>query len=285
MIVTQFTHYYNNFIKHRTQSMEPYCNEAERRQDHFLNLFQIKRDPKLGKLCYSAIQEYTDSIFDKESSYLLPDCESMTVEQIFHKFMGSKYAESKDNNVDYKTQFEVISLGNMLIEKQLAKIQDRNSSLLSKWSRLNGKGAGSHGDDYGQYKNESVISSNNEEGLPEDQSLSGLDIPAKAYSKSSKNEGKILPPYAPGDKKKRYRRTANEIERHYKCPAENCKKCYGSEGSLNQHVKLKHPELTQPVGDQKSALAMAIARGVQKEQEAKMQKKEESKSNSKGSDT
>lgn len=42
------------------------------------------------------------------------------------------------------------------------------------------------------------------------------------------------------DKKKRYRRTANEISRHYICPQPGCGKSYGSEGSLNQHLKLKH---------------------------------------------
>lgn len=43
-------------------------------------------------------------------------------------------------------------------------------------------------------------------------------------------------------KQKRHRRTANEIERHYKCQVEQCGKLYGSEGSLNQHMKIKHPE-------------------------------------------
>jgi len=44
------------------------------------------------------------------------------------------------------------------------------------------------------------------------------------------------------EKKKRHRRTANEISRHYKCPVDDCPKSYGSEGSLNQHIKLKHKE-------------------------------------------
>jgi len=47
------------------------------------------------------------------------------------------------------------------------------------------------------------------------------------------------------DRKKRFRRTASEIERHYRCPVETCQKSYGSEGSLNQHVKLKHFEVYQ----------------------------------------
>ena len=55
------------------------------------------------------------------------------------------------------------------------------------------------------------------------------------------------------EKRKRHRRTATEISRPYLCPIEDCPKSYGyvnyllyrffsSEGSLNQHLKLKHPE-------------------------------------------
>ena len=42
---------------------------------------------------------------------------------------------------------------------------------------------------------------------------------------------------------KRFRRTAHEIDRFYKCVIQDCDKSYGSEGSLNQHYKLKHPEV------------------------------------------
>lgn len=45
------------------------------------------------------------------------------------------------------------------------------------------------------------------------------------------------------NRKKRFRRTADEIDRHYRCPVEICQRSYGSEGSLNQHLKLKHHEL------------------------------------------
>ena len=59
------------------------------------------------------------------------------------------------------------------------------------------------------------------------------------------------------EKKSRIRRKASEVERHYRCPQASCQKSYGfnhyfislnyisSEGSLFQHVKLKHPELTE----------------------------------------
>jgi len=46
------------------------------------------------------------------------------------------------------------------------------------------------------------------------------------------------------DKKARIRRKAADVERHFKCHVETCQKTYGSEGSLLQHVKLKHPEAT-----------------------------------------
>ena len=57
------------------------------------------------------------------------------------------------------------------------------------------------------------------------------------------DENSMIYPNSFCDSKRRHRRTANEVERHYKCPIPQCDKAYGSEGSLNQHVKLKHPEL------------------------------------------
>lgn len=41
-------------------------------------------------------------------------------------------------------------------------------------------------------------------------------------------------------RKKHVRRTAKEIERSFVCPYQNCSKVYGSEGSLNLHIKIKH---------------------------------------------
>lgn len=41
-------------------------------------------------------------------------------------------------------------------------------------------------------------------------------------------------------RKKHNRRCANDIERKYKCPYHKCEKFYGSEGSLNLHIKIKH---------------------------------------------
>lgn len=44
------------------------------------------------------------------------------------------------------------------------------------------------------------------------------------------------------EKKKRFRRSAKNIFRMFQCPTEKCSKSYGSEGSLHQHIRLKHPE-------------------------------------------
>ena len=42
------------------------------------------------------------------------------------------------------------------------------------------------------------------------------------------------------ERKKHNRRTAKEIARQYICPYRNCGKIYGSDGSLNLHIKIKH---------------------------------------------
>ena len=44
-----------------------------------------------------------------------------------------------------------------------------------------------------------------------------------------------------GEVVKRRRRTAQGIKRRYLCPVQECGKSYGSDGSLNQHIRLKHP--------------------------------------------
>jgi regulator of replication initiation timing len=41
---------------------------------------------------------------------------------------------------------------------------------------------------------------------------------------------------------KRLRKKKHEIERNFRCTVNGCNKSYGSENSLNQHIKLKHKE-------------------------------------------
>ena len=61
------------------------------------------------------------------------------------------------------------------------------------------------------------------------------------------------------EKKKRFRRVADEIERLFKCPVSTCQKSYGlilyrSEGSLNQHLKIKHNNIDQKILLQRNSL-------------------------------
>ncbi|OQS06304.1 hypothetical protein THRCLA_01655 [Thraustotheca clavata] len=46
------------------------------------------------------------------------------------------------------------------------------------------------------------------------------------------------------EKKKRRRRTAAQIDRKWSCTYTGCRKAYGSEGSLTQHMRLKHRSLS-----------------------------------------
>jgi hypothetical protein len=41
-------------------------------------------------------------------------------------------------------------------------------------------------------------------------------------------------------RKRHNRRCADQLEKDFVCPYEACSKLYGSEGSLNLHIKLKH---------------------------------------------
>ena len=41
-------------------------------------------------------------------------------------------------------------------------------------------------------------------------------------------------------RKRHFRRCNNEIAKAYVCPYGHCGKSYGSEGSLNLHMKIKH---------------------------------------------
>ena len=41
-------------------------------------------------------------------------------------------------------------------------------------------------------------------------------------------------------RKRHNRRCANEIQKQYQCPFDQCGKYYGSEGSLNLHLRIKH---------------------------------------------
>ena len=59
----------------------------------------------------------------------------------------------------------------------------------------------------------------------------------QSHSQALNIQFEIIP-----EKKKRHRRNASEIKKTWMCPIDGCKRKYGTEGSLGQHMKLKHAE-------------------------------------------
>lgn len=55
-------------------------------------------------------------------------------------------------------------------------------------------------------------------------------------------------------KKKRKRKTKDQVERNFRCNIGTCNKSYGSENSLNQHMKLKHPEFWAKIKEKEQIL-------------------------------
>ena len=55
-------------------------------------------------------------------------------------------------------------------------------------------------------------------------------------------------------KPRRKRKKKSEVERNFSCNIDNCQKSYGSENSLNQHMKIKHPEFWRIIKEQEQSL-------------------------------
>jgi hypothetical protein len=102
--------------------------------------------------------------------------------------------------------------------------------------------------------------------MAERKDLNGSIERMEIFSKKKNDEKKKIPSYIPPsalkpnepiipmgktlaeeeeDKKKRHRRTANEIERHYKCPC-SCAKSYGYILPINPLYPL-YPSLSSPI--------------------------------------
>ena len=147
--------------------------------------------------------------------------EDITLEQSFNKFLRPILPKPlADSEGNYEDWYKELSIGNMVLEKSLRTLEEKNITLLHKWHRYNSLRNGITIDE-SKYRNDSVKSSVDDN---EEKSLNGVEIPTKSYPKNSKNDGKILTPMAPGDRKKRHRRPASQIERHYKCPIDKCRK-------------------------------------------------------------
>lgn len=62
----------------------------------------------------------------------------MTLEQQFNMFILPNLPQ-KLSDVDFEDNFKSLSVGNMLIEKQLRRMEERNAYLLMKWRRSSDK--------------------------------------------------------------------------------------------------------------------------------------------------
>lgn len=73
-------------------------------------------------------------------------------------------------------------------------------------------------------------------------------------------------------RKKHFRRCANEIDKNFICPYNGCDKFYGSEGSLNLHMKLKHNAGSKTEREKVAKqLAWALQNGLQGDQLLKLE--------------
>jgi hypothetical protein len=55
-------------------------------------------------------------------------------------------------------------------------------------------------------------------------------------------------------KPRRKRKKKSEVERNFACNIDNCQRSYGSENSLNQHMKIKHPDFWMRIKEKEQNL-------------------------------
>ena len=79
-----------------------------------------------------------------------------------------------------KINLNNLSVGNMLIEKQIKRMEERNTHLLSKWKRSSDK-----------------FDAKKSANYQDDQSCSDHESHMRLPSETSKNDGKILTPIPP----------------------------------------------------------------------------------------
>jgi hypothetical protein len=83
-----------------------------------------------------------------------------------------------------------------------------------------------------------------------------VDRVKREIEEFTREHGNLLPPitHVEVQKKKRKRKKKNEVERNYSCHIDGCQKSYGSENSLNQHMKIKHPEFWHRIKEKEQNL-------------------------------
>jgi len=153
-----------------------------------------------------------------------------------------------------------MSVGNLVLSEQIKKIDAHNINLRKRIDAITGRDElynrrfGDRTNQFNsltrqhlqQFNNSTQVAQLQYRQFNDDSQRVQHRGPISIASSSDINAGNrplpsqfAIPSYTSGnyfDKKKRYRRTAQEIERRFRCW---CNKAYGSEGSLNQHKKLK----------------------------------------------
>lgn len=125
--------------------------------------------------------------------------------------LSSSFPQSTSNVPKRTCSVDNITLMNLIIENNMLRNQLQALTALQKTAKVEEEGS----------------------DTPVKETLSTQVVP-KTEEKPSHTSSH--------SKKKRYRRLAKQIERSNCCPEKSCNKSYGSEGSLHQHIRLKHPD-------------------------------------------
>lgn len=117
-------------------------------------------------------------------------------------------------------------LENQLLKKSIQNLAPQNSSLIKPESKVN-------------------LKETTDKSRPAEPARAAETQLTKTNGKANSIAGEISPSNDGNPVKlkiKRVRRLAKHIERTHCCPIAGCGKSYGSEGSLHQHVRLKHQD-------------------------------------------
>lgn len=112
----------------------------------------------------------------------------------------------RDANCDYYDEFCRLYVANMTLVAKIKELTEEKEMILTKISALEKR----------------------------EQNIESGYIPLSADIDGAHTED--------SDKKKRKRKKKEEVSRGFICSVKTCEKAYGSENSLNQHLKLKHLE-------------------------------------------
>ena len=125
---------------------------------------------------------------------------------------------------------------NLDLKKRIVDLEREESQ-----QRMSGNESGT------PHRNSFDYNNNSESSMREDTSPNNIAASSNSGQQSSSHlqqstECQVMDTLAAAAlKAKRHRMPARLVVRKFTCEVQGCRKQYGSEGSLNQHIKLKHP--------------------------------------------